>query len=105
MKVLFGKEYLGQLYENGCCNDKRHRFQPQIVRKYKKVVDLMISSPNVLSLTRYNSLCYEKLSGNKLGLSSVRVNDKYRIEFEELLQEEETIATICNITELSNHYK
>ncbi|MBO4875179.1 MAG: type II toxin-antitoxin system RelE/ParE family toxin [Bacteroidales bacterium] len=105
MKVLFGKEYLGQLYEKGSCSDKKHRFQPQIVRKYKKVVDLMISSPNVLSLTRYNSLCYEKLSGDKLGLSSVRVNDKYRIEFEELLQEEETIATICNITELSNHYK
>ena len=105
MKVLFGKEYLCQLYEKGSCNDKKHRFQPQIVKKYKKVVDLMISSPNVLSLTRYNSLCYEKLSGDKLGLSSVRVNDKYRIEFEELLQEEETIATICNITELSNHYK
>ena len=105
MKVLFGKEYLCQLYEKGSCSDKKHRFQPQIVKKYKKVVDLMISSPNVLSLTRYNSLCYEKLSGDKLGLSSVRVNDKYRIEFEELLQEEETIATICNITELSNHYK
>ena len=105
MKVLFCKEYLGQLYEKGSCSAKKHRFQPQIVKKYKKVVDLMISSPNVLSLTRYNSLCYEKLSGDKLGLSSVRVNDKYRIEFEELLQEEETIATICNITELSNHYK
>ena len=105
MIVTFDKIYLQELYVKGKTEDKKHRFQPQIVKKYKKVVDLMISSPNVLSLTRYNSLCYEKLLGDKLGLSSVRVNDRYRIEFEELLQEEETIATICNITELSNHYK
>jgi len=105
MKVTFDKDYLAQLYENGSCSDKKHRFQPQIVKKYKKVVDLMISSPNVLSLTKYNSLCYEKLQGDKIGLSSVRVNDKYRIEFEEKTQGDESIATICNITELSNHYQ
>ena len=105
MKVFFDKEYLCQLYENGCSKDKKYRYQPQIVKKYIKVVDLMISSPNVLSLMKYNSLCYEKLSGDKIGLSSVRVNDKYRIEFEERTETEENIATICNITELSNHYQ
>jgi len=52
---------------------------------------------------RYNSLCYEKLKGDKAGLSSVRVNNKYRIEFEERTEGAETIATIVNITELSNH--
>jgi len=35
----------------------------------------------------------------------VRVNDKYRIEFEERTEGAETIATIVNITELSNHYQ
>lgn len=44
-------------------------------------------------------------SGDKAGLSSVRVNDKYRIEFEEHVEGSETIATIVNITELSNHYQ
>ena len=43
--------------------------------------------------------------GDKAGLSSVRVNDKYRIEFEEHVEGPETIATIVNITELSNHYQ
>ena len=105
MKVLFDKEYLGNLYEKGDSGDKKHRFQPQVVKKFKKVVDLMIVSPNVLSLAKYNSLNYEKLSGDKAGLSSVRVNDKYRIEFEEIVQDDEVIATICNITELSNHYQ
>ena len=105
MKFLFDKEYLGNLYEKGDSGDKKHRFQPQVVKKYKKVVDLMIDSPNVLSLAKYNALHYEKLVGDKAGLSSLRVNDQYRIEFEEIVQENEVIATICNITELSNHYK
>ena len=52
-----------------------------------------------------NSLNYERLEGNKEGLSSVRVNDQYRIEFEEEFEDGQTIATVCNITELSNHYK
>ena len=30
---------------------------------------------------------------------------QYRIEFEEEFEDGQTIATICNITELSNHYK
>jgi len=105
MKVLFDKEYLGNLYEKGDSGDKKHRYQPQVVKKYKKVVDLMIESPNVLSLAKYKSLHYEKLVGDKVGLSSVRVNDQYRIEFEEIVRKNEIIATICNITDLSNHYQ
>ena len=105
MKVLFGKEYLGQLYEKGSCSDKKHRFQPQIVRKYTRVIDLMNEVQNVQTLTQYGSLHYEKLHGDKEGLSSVRVNDQYRIEFREILKGEQTIAEVVSITELSNHYK
>lgn len=35
---------------------------------------------------------------------SVRVNDKYRIEFTLNETLEEPLLTICNILELSNHY-
>lgn len=105
MRVLFDKDYLEGLYERGDSGDKKHRFQPQIVKKYIKVVDLMIDSPNVLSLAKYNSLRYEKLSGDKAGISSVRVNDQYRVEFEEFLVDGETVATIVNITDISNHYE
>lgn len=65
-------------------------------------IKALILQPN---LAKYNSLHYEKLSGDKQGLSSVRVNDQYRIEFEEEKENGKTIATICNITDLSNHYK
>ncbi len=104
MDIIFNEEYLQVMYLTGQ-TDKKHRFQPQIIRKYIRVIDLMIESPNVIDLNRYHALHYEKLKGDKAGLSSVRVNDQYRIEFEEHIKDGETIATICNITDLSNHYK
>lgn len=104
MEIIFNEQYLQILYETGKI-DKKHRFQPQIVRKYIRVIDLMRDTENTLGLCRYHSLNYEKLTGDKAGLSSVRVNDQYRIEFEEHVRDGEIVATICNITDLSNHYQ
>lgn len=105
MIVSFEKEYLKELYEYGRAKGKKYRFQPDIIRRYIRCIDLMINSKDVNSLLQFNSLNYEKLTGNKKGISSVRVNDQYRIEFTECTKENETVATICNIVELSNHYK
>ena len=105
MIVTFGQTYLQELYTLGKASDKKHRFQPQIVSKYVKVINLMKQQENVLGLTKYGSLHYEKLCGDKDGISSVRVNDQYRIEFTESIESGQEIATICNITDLSNHYK
>ena len=105
MIVTFEKDYLRELYENGQASDKKHRFQPQIVKKYTRVVDLMMEQANVVDLARYGGLHYEHLHGDKEGLSTVRVNDQYRIEFREILEGEKTIAEVVNIIELSNHYK
>ena len=104
MEIIFNEEYLREMYETGK-TDKKHRYQPQIVRKYVRVIDLMRDMDNTLGLMKYNSLNYEKLKGDNAGLSSVRVNDQYRIEFEEHMKDGGTVATICNITDLSNHYK
>ena len=104
MEIVFNEEYLKVMYETGK-TDKKHRYQPQIVRKYIDIVNLMRQMRNTAGLLQYNSLNYEKLRGDKAGLSSVRVNNQYRLEFEEWVKDGEDIATICNITELSNHYK
>lgn len=105
MVVTFEEAYLQELYEKGTTNDKKHRYQPDIVRRYHKCVQLMKSVPDITSLAKYNSLNYEMLKGDKKGLSSIRVNDKYRIEFTIKESMEEPIVTVCNIIELSNHYK
>ena len=105
MIVTFEEDYLRELYEDGQASDKKHRFQPQIIKKYTHVVDLMMAETNVMGLTKYGGLHYEHLHGDKEGLSSVKVNDQYRIEFREIIEGEKTIAEMVSLTELSNHYK
>ena len=105
MIVVFEKEYLQELYVKGRATSRKYRFQPQIVTKFVKVIDLMKHQEDVLGLVKYGSLHYEKLHGDKEGTSSVRVSGKYRIEFTERVESGKSVATICNITELSNHYQ
>ena len=106
MIVLFAKKYLEELYYNGKCKDKKHRYQPDIIKRYKQCIDMLNDATCIEALYRVHSLRYEVLDGDKKGISSIRVNDQYRIEFavsHELDGEEK--LTICNIIELSNHYK
>lgn len=102
MEIKFEKDYLRELFYDGVASDKQHRYQPDIVRRYVRVVNILDSVDKVADLFRYRSLHYEKLVGDKKGLESVRVNDLYRIEF---ISSETEGITICNIIELSNHYK
>lgn len=106
MVVTFEKEYLRELYESEKATDKKYRFQPHVVSKYVRCVDILLGAPNLEALYKFNSLNYQGLKGNKKGISSIRVNDQYRIEFITTnVNEAEAIITVCNIIELSNHYK
>ena len=105
MEITFEQTYLEELYLKGKCSDKKHRFQPQVISKYRKTIDLMESLSVVEDFFRYKSLNYEKLSGDKDGISSVRVNNQYRIEFKTAQAVSGCNITVCNILELSNHYK
>ena len=104
MIVTFDKDYLQQLYEKGKCDDKKHRFQPDIVKRYNKGIDYLKRVNKIEELFLLPSLHYEVLKGNKTDISSIRVNDQYRIEFT-VSETVETVITVCNVLELSNHYK
>ena len=43
MQINFREVYLKDLYVDGKANDKKHRYQPTIVKKYRKVIDLMMA--------------------------------------------------------------
>ena len=105
MKIIFDKKYLEELYLEGRTSDKKHRFQPQVIAKYRKTIDLLESLSVIEDLFRFHSLNYETLSGDKAGLKSVRVNNQYRIEFKTTKVVSDIVVTVCNILELSNHYK
>ena len=70
-----------ELFYEGVASDKHHRYQPDIVKRYVRVVNILDSVERISDLLRYRSLRYEKLVGDKAGLESVRVNNQYRLEF------------------------
>lgn len=105
MIVTFEHEYLRVLYAKGKNSDKKHRFQPDIIRRYQKAINFLKGASSIEALWPIRSLRYEVLTGDKAGLSSVRVNDRYRIEFSVSVNEDEPVLTVCNVVELSNHYK
>ena len=105
MQIVFQKEYLSELYYNGKSSDKKHRFQPDIVKRYTHVINTLISANRIEDLFSLRSLNYEKLEGDMKGYESVRVNDKYRVIFRSEKVESEQLITICNIIDLTNHYK
>ena len=94
MFIEFDKEYLRELFEQGRTGDKKHRYQPEVIRGYYKCIMLLKRSANVEELYRINSLNYEVL-----------INRKYRLEFTVREVMNEQIITVCRLLDISNHYK
>ena len=104
MEIHFDKEYLQQLYEEG-----KQRIRNIASASNGETIsvahkDLGIRSKYRRAL-RHSVVSLRSIEGDKAGISSIRVNDQYRIEFTVKQSTSETVVTICNILELSNHYK
>ena len=106
MKIEFEKEYLRELYYTGKSTDKKHRFQPQVVNGYLKCVRALVKAVRTEDLYLIKSLNYERLTGDKKRLSSIRINDQYRLEFRETADSNDIIEVkICSLIDITNHYK
>ncbi len=105
MLIEFDKKYLLELYTDGKTGDKKYRYQPEVIRGYQKTVFLLSSANTVTDLFRNNALNYEVLKGDKKGISSVRINRQYRLEFtvREIMNEQ--VITVCRLLDISNHYR
>lgn len=105
MLIEFDQDYLRELFERGRTDDKRHRYQPEIIKGYRKCVMYLKWADSVEQLYPIKSLHYEVLQGDKKGISSVRINIQYRLEFTVRESMGEQILTVCRLLEISNHYK
>ena len=105
MKIEFDKDYLEDLYFHGKSSDKKHRFQPEVVRNYQKAVQTLASVNCIEDLFVFKSLSYEVLVGDKKGRSSVRCGRQYRLEFIVNDDAGDITVKVCTLMELSNHYK
>src|SRR5688572_25986431 len=103
MEIEVDNEYLACLLE-GMKVPGKPRYQPEIIKKFIKTVNILRALPTVEVLFQFNSLHYERLGGDKVGLSSVRLNKQFRLEFREVPDNEGVIHKFI-ITDLSNHYK
>ena len=56
MVIEFEKEYLSELYYEGKCNDKKHRFQPQLKRNNVKRLVTLAEALKVEALNPINTL-------------------------------------------------
>ena len=104
MVVTFNEDYLREYYEEGKSDNKKHRYQPSVIKSYKRSIDYLKAASSKEDLYPIKSLHFEALHGNKEGIFSVRAGLQYRIEFTLTETIEEPILSICDIIELSNHY-
>ena len=103
MVVEYEQDYLQELYDKGKCKNKKYRFQPQVVQKYQKRIDTLMSATGIEDLFVFNSLNFEALDN---GYYSIRIDHHYRLLFK--LREgdnSEKVLTVCIITDITNHYQ
>lgn len=59
MEITFEEEYLSELYYKGKTSDKKHRFQPEVIKSYKLRIEVLESADCIEDLFQINTLHYE----------------------------------------------
>ena len=106
MDISFNNKLLIDLYEGNKTTDKQFRSNPALTKQYVKTVNKLKSVQKVEQLFQYAGLNYEKLKGNLKGYSSVRINNQYRLIFEEVASENKPFEIVLfKLEEISKHYE
>lgn len=104
MQIEFTDDELAKFYEGKKVKNKELKSNTNLQRLFIKTIDKLKSLSKIEEAFLFHSLNYEKLQGDLNGKSSVRVDIRYRIIFQEK-QDEEGKVIILSIEELSNHYQ
>lgn len=103
MVIEYDKDYLRELYEDGKCKNKKHRFDASVIKKYQKRIDTLMGATRIEDLFVFNSSNFEALSGKDS--FSIRIDYHYRLEFKVKQEGNETVLTICTVLDITNHYQ
>lgn len=84
MRIEFADERLARI-----CTEEAHKLGLPIavIRAAQRKLVLLEQAPDERTLRNWKALNYKKLSGDREGQRSIRVNDQYRIVFS-LLEDE-----------------
>jgi proteic killer suppression protein len=103
MIVYFGTTELQQLYETPLEEIRgKRKFPTEVLKQYKKKVQLLIAVSNIEELRPFRGLNFEFLKGDRKGQCSIRLNDQYRLLITPM--DEDTIQVVL-INEISKHYE
>lgn len=88
MTIEFEDEAIRELAETGRSSDKRYRklrSNAKFKNDFSYVLRILVSAQVVDELKAYKALNYERLKGDMVGVSSVRIGytSKYRLIFSE----------------------
>jgi proteic killer suppression protein len=107
MKVKFNTEELEYYYITPLDNIKgKIPFSKEIIKQYKKKVQVLLSIQSHEDLKQFRSLNFEVLKGDRKGQHSIRLNLQYRLIFS--IEEEkngELSFNIILLNEISKHYE
>lgn len=105
MEIFFVSQELEDFYNNQRVKNKHLKSNPQLGKQYRKTIDTLRMLKNMEEMYILNSLNYERLKGDLLGKSSVRINQQYRLIFTEIEDTETLEINVLAIEEISNHYQ
>jgi proteic killer suppression protein len=103
MQVEFNNSYLEKVYRDLPLTGKP-KYSDKVIEKFRKKVTILKNAESIPELRQFRSLNFEALKGDKKGLYSVRVDQKYRFEFF-VEKNKITLNKIILIEDLSNHYR
>jgi len=107
MKVRFSTKEIETFYIIPLENLKgKLPFSKDIIKQYKKKVQLLISVESVNDLKQFRSLNFEALKGNRKGEYSIILNIQYRLIFSiEREKNGDYVIEIIILNEISKHYE
>ena len=97
MLIEYLNEELRLLAEDSTYRTKR--FHPNLVRAYRKKLDIIITAPNEQSLRSFKSLRLEKLQGDRDGQYSIRLDSQFRMILRFKRVEPHKVAVLIEIVD------
>ncbi len=102
MTVEFSNKHLLELYKKG--QSKKYKLPQEVIDKYFMRIQQLETAESIHYFWKLPKIKFEKLEGEE-NRFSVRLDKKWRLEFNiDFENEEETVGTIF-IKELSKHYE
>ena len=77
MRIVYENDTLRRLAEDPNFSPKQ--WGRDVIRAYRKKLQLIIAAQDERDLRAFKSLRLEKLEGDRAGTSSIRLNDQYRL--------------------------